>query len=159
MCAGALSLLGFRSVTFGCPNDKFGGNGSILSVQATACGGCGGGDGASTSKKSASAAAPSAAPASGQHQQEREQQQAAAAAAAANGSDGQHADVGPPLGAARPPGRPYPTRGGLLAAEAVDLLQRFYIAGNPKAPKPQRTIRSRPAPPPELSGAAAMQLG
>ncbi|KAL4424651.1 hypothetical protein ABPG77_002269 [Micractinium sp. CCAP 211/92] len=100
MCAGALSLLGFRSVTFGCPNDKFGGNGSILSVQATACGGCGGGD-----------------------------------------------------------GRPYPTRGGLLAAEAVDLLQRFYIAGNPKAPKPQRTIRSRPAPPPELSGAAAMQLG
>ena len=35
MCAGALSLLGFRSVTFGCGNDKFGGNGSILAVHET----------------------------------------------------------------------------------------------------------------------------
>ena len=41
MCAGALSLLGFRSVTFGCGNDKFGGNGSILSVHETGCQPCG----------------------------------------------------------------------------------------------------------------------
>ena len=41
MCAGAISLLGFKSVTFGCPNDKFGGNGSIISVHESGCGGCG----------------------------------------------------------------------------------------------------------------------
>ena len=41
MCAGALGLLGFRSVTYGCPNDKFGGNGGILSVHSTGCGSCG----------------------------------------------------------------------------------------------------------------------
>jgi tRNA-specific adenosine deaminase 2 len=41
MCAGALSLLGFRSVTFGCGNDKFGGNGSILAVHESGCHPCG----------------------------------------------------------------------------------------------------------------------
>lgn len=43
MCAGALSLLGFQEVVYGCANDKFGGNGSILSVHASGCGGCGSG--------------------------------------------------------------------------------------------------------------------
>jgi len=42
MCAGALSLLGFREVCFGCPNDKFGGNGSILAVHENGCAPCGG---------------------------------------------------------------------------------------------------------------------
>ena len=42
MCAGALSLLGFSSVIFGCANDKFGGNGSVLSVHTTGCGRCNG---------------------------------------------------------------------------------------------------------------------
>ena len=41
MCAGALSLLGFRSVTFGCGTDKFGGNGSILAVHESGCHPCG----------------------------------------------------------------------------------------------------------------------
>ena len=40
MCAGALSLLCFQSVTYGCPNDKFGGNGSIVPVHDLGCGGC-----------------------------------------------------------------------------------------------------------------------
>lgn len=40
MCAGALSLLNFKNVIYGCPNDKFGGNGSILSIHETACGNC-----------------------------------------------------------------------------------------------------------------------
>eukprot|EP01039_Chlorochromonas_danica_P006401 gene6401-7056_t len=34
MCAAALSLLGIRKVYFGCHNDRFGGNGSILSVHS-----------------------------------------------------------------------------------------------------------------------------
>ena len=37
MCAGALSLLGFRKVYYGCGNDKFGGNGSILSIHRDGC--------------------------------------------------------------------------------------------------------------------------
>lgn len=41
MCAGALSLLNFQNVIYGCANDKFGGNGSILSIHETSCGNCG----------------------------------------------------------------------------------------------------------------------
>ena len=41
MCAGALSLLHFQSVVFGCANDKFGGNGSIVPVNDDGCGRCG----------------------------------------------------------------------------------------------------------------------
>lgn len=112
------------------PNDKFGGNGSILSVHQTGCGGCGGGV--------------------------TQQQQAAEQAAGSNSSS---ACQELPSGAARQAGRSYPSRGGLLAAEAVDLLQRFYAAGNPNAPAPQRPVRERPAVPAALAGPAAMQLG
>ena len=91
MCAGALSLLSVRSVSYGCPNDKFGGNGSILSVHKTGCGGCGTG--------------------------------ARGADAGDQGGGGQ--------GAESAVARAYPSRGGLLAGEAVALLQDFYINGNP----------------------------
>jgi|TARA_B110001450_G_C17568385_1_gene459744 tRNA-specific adenosine deaminase 2 len=40
MCAGALSLLGFEKVYYGCGNDKFGGNGSILSIHEDGCAPC-----------------------------------------------------------------------------------------------------------------------
>jgi len=33
MCAYALNISGIKRVVFGCENDKFGGNGSILSLQ------------------------------------------------------------------------------------------------------------------------------
>ncbi|CAL5221138.1 g3275 [Coccomyxa viridis] len=42
MCAGALSLLQFEKVVYGCANDRFGGCGSILSIHQSGCGGCGG---------------------------------------------------------------------------------------------------------------------
>jgi len=45
MCAGALGLLNFRNVVYGCANDKFGGNGSILSIHRGGRGGCGDGCG------------------------------------------------------------------------------------------------------------------
>ncbi|KAF7054021.1 hypothetical protein CFC21_061795 [Triticum aestivum] len=32
MCASALSILGIREVYYGCPNDKFGGCGSVMSL-------------------------------------------------------------------------------------------------------------------------------
>jgi tRNA-specific adenosine deaminase 2 len=32
MCAFALKLAGVKSVVYGCDNDKFGGNGSVLSL-------------------------------------------------------------------------------------------------------------------------------
>ena len=38
MCAGALSLLKFKNVVYGCANDKFGGNGSIVPVNDIGCG-------------------------------------------------------------------------------------------------------------------------
>eukprot|EP00879_Flechtneria_rotunda_P024468 GHRR01025939.1.p1 GENE.GHRR01025939.1~~GHRR01025939.1.p1 ORF type:complete len:213 (+),score=102.02 GHRR01025939.1:674-1312(+) len=41
-------------------------------------------------------------------------------------------------------GRPFPATGGLFAMEAIKLLQDFYIAGNPAAPKPHRPIMEVP---------------
>ncbi|CAO2812928.1 unnamed protein product [Amaranthus hypochondriacus] len=35
MCAAALSFIGVKEVYYGCPNDKFGGCGSILSLHST----------------------------------------------------------------------------------------------------------------------------
>jgi tRNA-specific adenosine deaminase 2 len=40
MCAAALSFAGVRHVYFGCHNDRFGGNGSILDVHENECGLC-----------------------------------------------------------------------------------------------------------------------
>ncbi|KAL6750515.1 cytidine deaminase-like protein [Haematococcus lacustris] len=37
----------------------------------------------------------------------------------------------------------YKVRSGLLASQAVQLLQDFYALGNPAAPKPHRPVRSR----------------
>ena len=167
MCAGALSLLGFGSVTYGCPNDKFGGNGGILSVHADPCGGCGGGSGGNGSSN-------------GRLQQQQEHRQwnghagkplaQAGAATAAVEAPARETGLGVggttvgssfcssgalPAGAARRPGRAYPSRGGLLAAEAVTLLQRFYSAGNPNAPVPHRQVRARPEPPPHMAADAA----
>ncbi len=41
MCAGALSLLRFRRVVYGCANDRFGGCGSVLNVHETGVLPCG----------------------------------------------------------------------------------------------------------------------
>jgi hypothetical protein len=109
MCAGALSLLGFRSVTYGCPNDKFGGCGSILQVHQTGCGSCG-------------------ARCSG-----------AVAESGTAGMPSIPGNVGP-----AGYGRMYPCRGGLLAAEAVKLLQDFYICGNPNGEQRQGPSAWRP---------------
>lgn len=37
MCASALKQLGIKRVVFGCSNDRFGGNGSILSIHQDTC--------------------------------------------------------------------------------------------------------------------------
>jgi tRNA-specific adenosine deaminase 2 len=82
MCAGALSLLKFQHVIYGCANDKFGGTGSILSIhQDPQRGGCG--------KRISST---------------------------------------------------YGSAGGLLKDNAIQLLQEFYISGNPTAPNPHRPV-------------------
>ena len=44
MCAAALSLVGVKRVVYGCPNDKFGGCGTVIDVHDEGCGGCGGRD-------------------------------------------------------------------------------------------------------------------
>ncbi len=40
----------------------------------------------------------------------------------------------------------YPCTEGVLAADAIDVLRRFYVRGNAKAPKPQRAVAARVAP-------------
>ena len=70
MCAAALARMKIKRVTYGCPNDKFGGNGSILKLHTK-----------------------------------------------------------PQMY-----GHSYPSRGGLCASEAVDLLRSFYARNNPHAP-------------------------
>jgi len=40
MCAGALSLINIGKVFYGCPNDKFGGCGSVASVHKHGCSDC-----------------------------------------------------------------------------------------------------------------------
>ncbi|GAB4817081.1 hypothetical protein N2152v2_004127 [Parachlorella kessleri] len=139
MCAGALSLLGVRSVTYGCPNDKFGGCGSILRVHDQGCGSCGAttssgtgravdnGSGTSTAGVRSSGTPGSRQPGGGA-------QIGTGAAAAAASSKRMVGPAGY--------GWTYPCRGGLMAAEAVKLLQDFYICGNPNAPKPHRTVRA-----------------
>lgn len=78
MCAAALSILGIKEVYYGCPNDKFGGCGSILSLHST--------------------------------------------------------------GSGFQPRKGFKCQGGIMASEAVSLLQTFYEQGNPNAPKPHRPL-------------------
>ncbi len=102
MCAGALSLLGVAAVAYGCANDKFGGNGSIVPVHKLGCGAC-------------CAAGDGGEPTSG------------------------------PAAARLAGGGVYPSRGGLLRERAIQLLQDFYIAGNPNGAwakeQPSRRLR------------------
>ncbi|KAL5720706.1 tRNA(adenine34) deaminase [Ranunculus cassubicifolius] len=88
MCASALSILGIRSVYYGCANDKFGGCGSILSLHST------------------------------------------------NSSSSEKLDVND---VAKRKG--FKCTGGIMASEAISLLQRFYEQGNPNAPKPHRPLQ------------------
>ena len=39
----------------------------------------------------------------------------------------------------------YECVGGLFKDEAVELFQRFYVRGNPKAPAPHREVREYPS--------------
>ncbi|GMH11003.1 hypothetical protein Nepgr_012844 [Nepenthes gracilis] len=81
MCAAALSILGIKEVYYGCRNDKFGGCGSVLSLNSSA------------------SEIPSI------HGQ-----------------------------------RGFRCTGGVMASEAISLLQSFYEQGNPNAPKPHRPV-------------------
>jgi tRNA-specific adenosine deaminase 2 len=74
-------------VWFGCANDKFGGNGTVLAVHQAGCSGCWEGS---------------------------------------EDSNSYHA---------------YESVGGLLAEEAVDVLRRFYVRGNVRAPVPHRPLQ------------------
>jgi tRNA-specific adenosine deaminase 2 len=88
-------------VWYGCANDKFGGNGTVLAVHQAGCSGCWEGE-------------------SGEGDIE-------VGGEAAGG--GYHA---------------YPSVGGLLAEQAVDVLRRFYVRGNARAPVPHRPLQTPP---------------
>ena len=118
MCAGALSLLGFHSVVFGCGNDKFGGNGSILSVHEFGCSPCGEQGGVEGDESSGQGGAEPRSTGDTSISEDNSTQDT---------SSHNHQ---------------YPSYGGLFAADAIQLLQDFYIRGNPKAPKPHRALAS-----------------
>lgn len=144
MCAGALSLVGVGRVVFGCPNDKFGGNGSIWRVHEAPCGTCGVDKAGSRGRRGGAMGKGSEGggdEGGGGRGDERPQGAA-------------EEDGGRPQGTAEGDGggrRPaalcapaaYPSLGGLRAVEAVKLLQTFYAAGNPRAPVPHRPVVPR----------------
>ena len=132
MCAGALSLLGFERVYYGCANDKFGGNGSILHIHRDGCYPCAdagdagdaGDDGmrsrdGGTVGTSSSVGTGMVPPGDG-----------------GEGGDGGDGVSNGSFGARAT----YPSTGGLFAEAAIRLLQDFYIRGNPKAPRPHRAL-------------------
>ena len=143
MCAGALSLMGFERVYYGCANDKFGGNGSILSIHRDGCYPCcepgegvpGDNGGQRTSSRKHADAADGTP--TGTTLPVGTTMPSVGTTAAVDDDDddgprGRNGDFG-----AR---ATYPSYGGLFAEEAIRLLQDFYIRGNPKAPRPHRAL-------------------
>lgn len=158
MCAGALALLSFRRVVFGCPNDKFGGTGSILTVHQDGCGGCGGPSsihlasrqkqqGAVTSAQQVGKCATDMTQ-GGEHLCSTKPESAVGGRSGVSGADistdTARSACSSSCGSAAAAGG-FECVGGLFADEAVDLLREFYIMGNPLAPKPHRTVRPRHA--------------
>ena len=103
MCAAALDALRVRRVYFGCANDKFGGCGSVMGLHASGAHAAWGGAGG-----------------------------AGGGGGETHGGDGE--DCGPPGGGGGGGGggdAGFECRGGLCAAEAIDLFKQFYAMGNP----------------------------
>ena len=113
MCAAALSKLGIRKVYFGCHNERFGGNGSILSVHSGAYPGI-------PAKNSF------ASDSDARHQAE-----------ALNGSKVE-LDRAIFTVARYNAYHKYDVEVGLLKEEAINLFQKFYTSENRRAPEAKR---------------------
>ena len=112
MCAAALSKLGIRKVYFGCHNDRFGGNGSILSVHSDAYSNNNNSVGQSTNSSSAEVDAIDAV---SERVKDTYQSQVS--------SNSYHK---------------YDVQAGLLRDEAIELFQHFYTSENRRAPEAKR---------------------
>jgi hypothetical protein len=149
MCAAALARLGVGRVVFGCGNSKFGGCGTVLDVFSpvstplTSTGTSDPSFRSSTEPASAETAAILAAPRSDETDGPSLAARESATVAAVHPSPlSQSAAVEPPptpatalltrgTSSASLPFTPATVlRGGVLAPRAIDLLQRFYKAGN-----------------------------
>ena len=113
MCAGALALLGVQHVYYGCKNDRFGGCGSIMSLHESGCGTC---------TRSGFVCAPASISTS-----------LCATVSTFCFSTAVRCSTQRPVCrcAEQAPPKGFSCTGGLLAAEAVELLRQFYAAGNP----------------------------
>ena len=110
MCAAALSKLGIRKVYFGCHNDRFGGNGSILSVHSNA------------------------------YNNSKSKQTASFGSAHLNMggvSDGCEKDTHK-SSVSYSTYHNYDVEAGLLRDEAIELFQHFYTSENRRAPEAKR---------------------
>jgi tRNA-specific adenosine deaminase 2 len=114
MCAAALRIAGIGLVVFGCGNERFGGCGSVLNLS----------DSPPLLEEADVAGVPAvtiAAP------------PAAASAASVAAGPAPPAKSLPPL-----QGVPFPCVRGVLAANAVEILKRFYARGNQNIPLERR---------------------
>lgn len=114
MCAAALSVIGVRHVYFGCRNDKFGGCGTVLSVEQTACSPCG------------CARAPRPSPTHRPRAQCHFVSRSDEVRASRYFRRGENL-AGLPAG-----GRPLQYTAGIMEEQAVELFRAFYVRGNPK---------------------------
>lgn len=131
--AAALSKLGFREVIFGCDNDRFGGNGSILSIHTI---------GSKNSHSSSSdvvgdSSSSSSSSGSGSKQ--------------VNNTDGSshhdHSSLSTQLTHSSAHSlaqysssqyHAYPVRRGVMKDEAIAIFQQFYLSENRRAPESKR---------------------
>lgn len=115
MCAAALSKLGIRKVYFGCHNDRFGGNGSILSVHADAYSG--------TAAKCETIPT---------YNGNREiALKASVGCSLTNEQNDRTSESSSAY-------HKYEVEAGLLKDEAIDLFQHFYTSENRRAPEAKR---------------------
>ena len=113
-CAAALAKIGIKKVYFGCHNDRFGGNGSILSVHLD--------------------------PYTGDVRTGKSITTSSSLSKEGDDFHGNHTAVeNYPVPSPVPvPHRGYEVEAGLLKDEAIDLLQRFYTTENRRAPEEKR---------------------
>ena len=113
MCAAALSKLGIRMVYFGCHNERFGGNGSILSVHTGAY---------------------SDTPATISHESDsRARHEVESLSSGAAEPDRVIFSV-----SSNKAYHKYDVEVGLLKEEAINLFQKFYTSENRRAPEAKR---------------------
>ena len=141
MCAGALSTMNFRRAIYGCPNDKFGGCGSVLNVHLDACGTCDGTGTDTDTDTDTGTGAGTGDPGTGTGTGTGTDTNMSMIATLRERSDQPVTPRRRQVSTGSLPPTSFLAIGGICGAEAIEILRDFYICGNPKAPTPHREVR------------------